>query len=80
MKIHLSFFLCLFMAVGAWGQQPIGAATAEELAEQLAPPVALTRTLRVVAPAARKLDLSIQFISFITSIIASDMFFIISVL
>ena len=61
MKIYVSFIPCLFIAVGAWGQQPIGAATAEELAEQLAPPVALTRTLRVVAPAARKLDLSIQF-------------------
>ena len=61
MKKYFSFFTWLFIAVSAWGQQPIGAATAEELAEQLAPPVALTRTLRIVAPAARKLDLSIQF-------------------
>jgi outer membrane protein OmpA-like peptidoglycan-associated protein len=61
MKIYFSFFAWLLIAASAWGQQPIGAATAEELAEQLAPPVALTRTLRIVAPAARKLDLSIQF-------------------
>lgn len=61
MKICFSFFAWLLIAASAWGQQPITAATAEELAEQLAPPVALTRTLRIVAPAARKLDLSIQF-------------------
>ncbi len=61
MKICFSFFVCLLIAASAWGQQPITAATAEELAEQLAPPVALTRTLRIVAPVARKLDLSIQF-------------------
>ena len=61
MKAYLSFFGWLLIAASAWGQQPIGAATAEELAEQLAPPVAMTRTLRIVAPAARKLDLSIQF-------------------
>ena len=61
MKIFFSVFSMLLLTASAWGQQPIGAATAEELAEQLAPPVALTRTLRIVAPAARKLDLSIQF-------------------
>ena len=61
MKICFIFFAWLMIAASAWGQQPITAATAEELAEQLAPPVALTRTLRVVVPVARKLDLSIQF-------------------
>lgn len=61
MKICFSFFAWLLIAASAWGQQPITVATAEELAEQLAPPVAVTRTLRIVAPVARKLDLSIQF-------------------
>ena len=62
MKTCFSFFAVLAIATSACAQQPIGAATAEELAAQLAaPPAAQTRSLRIVAPAPRKLDLSIQF-------------------
>ena len=42
-------------------QQPIQSATADELVDKLAPPKALTRSLRNLAPEPRKIDLMIQF-------------------
>ena len=48
-------------ACRAMAQEPIKSATAEELVDKLAPPKALTRSLRNLAPEPRKIDLMIQF-------------------
>ena len=49
------------VACSAIAQEPIKSATADELVDKLAPPKALTRSLRNLAPEPRKIDLMIQF-------------------
>ena len=56
--------LLIGLALAAWSamaQQPIQSATADQLVDKLAPPKALTRSLRNLAPEPRKIDLMIQF-------------------
>ncbi len=61
MKLRLLMIGCALVACSALAQQPIQSATADELVDKLAPPKALTRSLRNLAPEPRKIDLMIQF-------------------
>ena len=61
MKRRLLMMGCALVACSAMAQQPIQSATADELVDKLAPPKALTRSLRNLAPEPRKIDLMIQF-------------------
>jgi outer membrane protein OmpA-like peptidoglycan-associated protein len=61
MKRRLLLIGLSLAACSAMAQQPIQSATADELVDKLAPPKALTRSLRNLAPEPRKIDLMIQF-------------------
>ncbi len=61
MKRRLLLIGWALAACSAIAQQPIQSATADELVDKLAPPKALTRSLRNLAPEPRKIDLMIQF-------------------
>ena len=61
MKRRLLLIGWALVACGATAQETIKSATVDELVDKLAPPKALTRSLRNLAPEARKIDLMIQF-------------------
>jgi outer membrane protein OmpA-like peptidoglycan-associated protein len=60
MKKWLPLFGLLLVGFCA-SAQPINSATVDELVDKLAPPKAVTRSLRNLAPEPRKIDLMVQF-------------------
>lgn len=61
MKSRFVLIAFLLATCGAIAQQPINSATVNELVDKLAPPRALTRSMRNLTPEPRKIDLMIQF-------------------
>ncbi len=61
MKTALALLVAALLINSAQAQQPIQNASVDELVEQLAPPKALTRSLRNIAPVKRQIDLVINF-------------------
>ncbi len=61
MKPAQALLIAALLIGSAQAQQPIQNASVDELVEQLAPPKALTRSLRNIAPVKRQIDLVINF-------------------